>query len=545
MAILNEKIVISAEDRASGVLNKVGGSVDKLTTSITSGLGPAIVAYFSVQKVKQFAEYSIKAFQEEEKALIRLSTALKVTNQNSNGMYESFLKLADELKKSSTYSDDQIYAAEAQGIAYGIAADKIDDYVKGAIGLSEIMGGDMEQALAVTAKAFQGNYETLGRQYIPAIMNAKTEAEKMALVQQKMAEGLELNAQRLLSGQGQWDKFKQTLEDIVAEPVGGLLTKELTTWAANFKAIGDIMKVRELDAQISGLEDAQKRIINAIKANEKKPVFGFDVAKETAKFEAYAALVRKYDEQRLILLGIKEAPKIRAAGPTLPGAGTGNKEEQERLAKEAADREQKLLNQRTGMIRYFAEIRISKNEEMIKNEEEAAKRMDRINQWLADNEQRRASERQALQSARLMAYSSLTNSFAILGQQWESKELASLAVIGEQVLSVAQLYITLGATKGLSKGLIGFIEVAAVVAAGATIINQMKNIYGGMKNTSGGGGGSISMPSTPAYSGYSGGSGGGETNYVTINGIVTDEVWRIITRTSLSKAFRQEALRGA
>ena len=149
-----------------------------------------------------------------------------------------------------------------------------------------------------------------------------------------------------------------------------------------------------------------------------------------------------------------------------------------------------------------------------------------------------------LQATRLSNTQIIFSSLSMMGNEWQSNELKAIGAVGEQVVSLALLWQALGGMKEIGKwGLPGIAFAAAVVAGTATVISQMKGIYGTMNK--GAAAGNISAPSTPAYSGYSGGSSGGETNYVTINGIVTNEVWRIIARTSLSKAFRQEALRGA
>lgn len=279
-----------------------------------------LAVYLSAAKIKDFAVASIKAFAEEEDALISLGAALKATNQYSADNMALMQKQADALKSWTIYSDDQIYALEAQALKFGVTTDKMQDFITASIGLAEITGQDVNTALKQMLLATEGEFMMLNRA-LPALRGIKDENEKLAYVMQKANEGLQIHGERVGSATGEWTKFKQMIEDIVSEPIGGMLTKELRTWNANLQAWIDIHAVRELDAKIAEIEDVQKRLVKQVKDNEKNPVFGFDPVKAQADFEAYAALVRKYQEQRLIALGIKKAPAKATAD--LGGLKTG------------------------------------------------------------------------------------------------------------------------------------------------------------------------------------------------------------------------------
>ena len=107
------------------------------------------------------------------------------------------------------------------GLNMGITADKIEEATKGAIGLATAFKIDLNTSMKMVALANKNEFTMLNR-YIPELRKAKTETEKMAIVQRKMADGFKLAAREAQIGEGPLIQMRNAIGD-VKEEIGNAL----------------------------------------------------------------------------------------------------------------------------------------------------------------------------------------------------------------------------------------------------------------------------------------------------------------------------------
>jgi len=187
------EIEINGKDNASGAIKGVTGSI------ITASLAvEAIKKGFQI--LSDTVKNSINEFREAEQGQARLKTQL-------GGNIEEFNKFANSIQRTTTLEDDQITSMQTLAGSIGITREKINDATKSAIGLSEAFGIDLNQALKMVSQAQNGNFNMLNR-VIPEMQNAGTQAERMAILQEKAAAGFDLATAKAATFTGGLDQLK-------------------------------------------------------------------------------------------------------------------------------------------------------------------------------------------------------------------------------------------------------------------------------------------------------------------------------------------------
>lgn len=185
-------------------------------------LGYLAVAGAIAGVIKVFAS-SVKGYIEQEKADRRLASSLRATGDESKTTLKALKSFASEMQKLTGISDDTIQNVTSLGLSMGISTGKIKEAVKGAIGLSQAFGLDLESSMKMVALANKGQYDMLGR-YIPQLRVASSESEKAAIVQRVLADGF-MSAKNEMGGDVQTlQKFSTTLGDFLEIIGKGVLT---------------------------------------------------------------------------------------------------------------------------------------------------------------------------------------------------------------------------------------------------------------------------------------------------------------------------------
>jgi hypothetical protein len=175
------EIDIIAKDMASGTVQKVKNHFTELVAGFASGQVVATAIIGAFNKVVDVGKEMVKEFGEQEKAEAKLRTQL---GQN----IDSHLQFANSIQKIIAVGDDVILNAESFGRSLGITANELDDAAKKAIGFQAVLGGDLNSNMKLVAQATAGNFTMLQR-YIPALKQATTDSEKMAIVNRFASEG--------------------------------------------------------------------------------------------------------------------------------------------------------------------------------------------------------------------------------------------------------------------------------------------------------------------------------------------------------------------
>ena len=157
------EILLQAKDltgRAfTGALGRIRAFKDSIFSLRTAVAG--FVAFVTTRVVGQI----VKAFAEQEAAVIRLNTALRVTGRYTEDGTRKIQAMSEEMQRLTTVSDEAalgISATLAQ-LATGLATDQLAEAQKAVIGLSEAFGLDLQSAAQLVGKTLSGEMNALGR----------------------------------------------------------------------------------------------------------------------------------------------------------------------------------------------------------------------------------------------------------------------------------------------------------------------------------------------------------------------------------------------
>ncbi len=208
---------------------------DKGASAAVKGVtGSIITAQLAVEAIKiatkaliDIGKKSIEAWKIQEQVLAKL-------NVQTNGNTASIEKWTTEIQKATTVGDEAAQQIASIGLSMGITQDKLESATKGAIGLSEAFGIDLNTSMKMVSQANEGQYTMLAR-YIPSLKTASTDAEKMVIVQNAMSDGFDLakakaetftgRLEQLKNAQGDTlESFGKVISVIGKDYVDGLLT---------------------------------------------------------------------------------------------------------------------------------------------------------------------------------------------------------------------------------------------------------------------------------------------------------------------------------
>ena len=160
----------------------------------------------------------------QEKALNGLKSSFKTLGEDTQANIKYYQDFATAMQKVTTTGDEQILMLVTLAANMGVAQNQREEAVKGAIGLATAFtnaGLSQETALKGIAQAYEGNFSMLGR-YITTIQNASSEAEKMTIMQQLMANGFTMAKDEVNTGAGALQQYQNLVGDL-KEHLGDLL----------------------------------------------------------------------------------------------------------------------------------------------------------------------------------------------------------------------------------------------------------------------------------------------------------------------------------
>lgn len=223
-----------ALDDAKKELGGVAGEADKteaatgsLWKQFAAGQIAVIATTAVVGKLTSFLSGAIDASAEAERAQRGLDAAIEITRGNIPGLSDSLQDFAAKLQASTTFEDDAIIATEGLLVQLTDLDEKgLKEATKGAIGLASVMGMDLQSAARLVAMAMEGNYDRLTR-YIPALREAKTEAEKKTLVMEKLGQMYQRAEADTGTYTGKMEQLKNAFGDM-KETIGDFITQNET-----------------------------------------------------------------------------------------------------------------------------------------------------------------------------------------------------------------------------------------------------------------------------------------------------------------------------
>jgi len=241
--------------------------VKSVATSIAGITKTAALAAGALGAV--FTAKSIQLANEQENAINRLNTALKVNGDFSQEASQDFQNFASELQKTTKFGDEAILNNLALAKSFGATNEQAKQIATTAADLAEALNIDLESATRNVAKTLGGFAGELG-ETIPALKNLNAE-------QLKAGEGIRVLAdqfggtaqQRVKTFSGGLSQLSNTFGDLLEE-FGFLITKSPAVTATIGKLneifTASIAKVKEFAGSFNFTQDIIFPILNIAKA---------------------------------------------------------------------------------------------------------------------------------------------------------------------------------------------------------------------------------------------------------------------------------------
>lgn len=210
----NVGVTISAKDLASGVIKKVsartvalGVAVGNLASKMISG---------AVNGVRRWIDEALEA----ERANVMLDAALRGTGQYTDAVARKMKDLAGAIQDETGASDEAVKANIAMLATMGVSVDRMGEAAR-AVEALKALNFEGSMAAKAVSLAMEGNMLGFQRM-IPALRNAKTEAEKVAAVNKVLAAGYEQQKANLNTVGGAWEALKGRIGDAREDIIGAV-----------------------------------------------------------------------------------------------------------------------------------------------------------------------------------------------------------------------------------------------------------------------------------------------------------------------------------
>jgi len=227
--------------------------VNGLVTSISQGFNNAreIIQGFreAFGVLTQAFTTHLKAYQEQEVALVKLNTALKQTGQFTADNVKTLTNYAAELQETTIYGDDLTETVMAQLLAMGLSVEQTKQATLQAANLAAVMGTDLNTAARAMADLFNGNTGMIGR-YVKGLDEAIIKSGDLDKIIKMLNERIGGQAEAMgKSSVGQIARMNNAIGDL-KENTGELLSK---VFSPLINMIADFIgKLNQLSPTLSG-----------------------------------------------------------------------------------------------------------------------------------------------------------------------------------------------------------------------------------------------------------------------------------------------------
>lgn len=224
MAEKEASLLITLKDNVSSGLSKIKGEVLKFTAAV-GGLVAILGA-------------SLKAYADQEQAVVKLNNALKNQGVFSDQTSKQYQALANEMQRTTGVADEQILSMQALLTTFGVGPGRIKETTQAVLNLSSGLGIDLNTATLLVGKAFAGQTETLSR-YGLRIDESIPKGERFTAVLEQINQRFGGAAQaNLTTVSGKFADIKNRLSDL-AEEIGSAVVPYFNAFYNAIKSVTD------------------------------------------------------------------------------------------------------------------------------------------------------------------------------------------------------------------------------------------------------------------------------------------------------------------
>ena len=167
---------------------------------------------------KMFAEYA-----EAEEAEVRLRTAIRLRGKSVDDLLPKYKKLATAMQDQTVYTDEEVMAAQSLALSLGANAERMDEIIQAAVGMSATFGGDLASSIEKIIAVQNGVTRGWKRMGVDIDDTGNSTANYNTVLKAMGSLMDNATAQTLTLG-GAWKQFKNQIGDVF-EGIGGQVVK--------------------------------------------------------------------------------------------------------------------------------------------------------------------------------------------------------------------------------------------------------------------------------------------------------------------------------
>ncbi len=218
------KLTTDSSDLVSGIKN-ANDKIKEFSRNFVSNYGAVIASTAAAGvAVISFGISAVKSYAEQELAVKRLSLAVGVNAAKSLSDY------AEQLQKTTTYSNESIVSLESQLANYGIYSGSVKEATKAVLDFAARTGKDLPDAGAMLGQALGGQARELKR-FGLEVSSTATRSENLAKTIEFLQGRYHGAAEEIKNTTiGQFENLINRMDDL-KKKIGEELIPVFTTWA--------------------------------------------------------------------------------------------------------------------------------------------------------------------------------------------------------------------------------------------------------------------------------------------------------------------------
>jgi hypothetical protein len=251
----------TVQEQGEQTAKKIQSSFSPVTRDILK----LSAAYFSLRAVKGIFSDAIRAAQDQEDAINKLNTSLRLAGSFSQQASLDFQNLANEIQKTTVIEDDQVLALASLARNFSRTNEEAQKLTKAAIDLASATGIDAESAVGALGGSLSGITGQLTK-VLPQIRGLTEEQLKAGAAIDFVAKRFAgAAAGEINTFSGQTKQLSNLFKDLLQE-IGGLITNSPAVVAV-FKVVGQsVLSLISTLSAFSASGDIFKPIITGLAA---------------------------------------------------------------------------------------------------------------------------------------------------------------------------------------------------------------------------------------------------------------------------------------
>lgn len=235
------KLTLNADDFKKGLQQGKSDASD--FNSTIAAVGKTLLAAFSFGEIANFFRQSLTAYGEQEKAVSKLTVALRNQGLATQKTVDDLVAYDEALQQTLGVDNIAIMNAQALMVTFGLQGEQLKKTTQAVLDLSAATGVDLQRAAMLLGKAYEGETGALSRYGIIVNQHIDT-SKKFAIVMDQVNSRFGGSAQAMAETYaGKVNIMKESFQDLMKSvgqllsgPAGGFISwitsgiRELTTF---------------------------------------------------------------------------------------------------------------------------------------------------------------------------------------------------------------------------------------------------------------------------------------------------------------------------